>query len=300
MEARMSGRKAGGDLPRLDLDGASLAYRRTGSGDPVVLVHGSASDYRTWGLQETPFAERFSTIVYSRRYHWPNPPIPEGADNAMRQHVDDLEALLGALEVAPAHLVGHSYGAFLCLLLALRRPEAVRTLVLAEPPAITLFVSNTPKPQELLKLLVTRPRTAAAIVRFGAGGVVPAAKAFRRGEPETGLRIFGDAVFGPGGFDRLPEARRDQVRDNVTNVRAEVLGSGFAPLAAEDVRQLSLPTLLMTGGKSIALFHRLADRLAELLPRAERVEIPGASHMMHEDNAAAYNRAVLSFLAGCG
>ncbi|NIT60692.1 MAG: alpha/beta fold hydrolase, partial [Aliifodinibius sp.] len=75
-----------------------------------------------------------------------------------------------------AHLVGHSYGAFLSLLLAMRQPDYVRTLVLAEPPAITLFVSNNPKPLEILKLLVSRPRTAAAIIKFGAKGVTPAIK----------------------------------------------------------------------------------------------------------------------------
>lgn len=71
-------------------------------------------------------------------------PVPEGADYAMAQHVDDLGALLRALDAVPAHLVGHSYGAFACLLLALREPRMVRSLVISEPPIITLFVGNPP------------------------------------------------------------------------------------------------------------------------------------------------------------
>jgi pimeloyl-ACP methyl ester carboxylesterase len=86
------------------------------------------------------------------------------------------------------------------------------------------------------------------------------------------------------------------VHDNLTNVKAELLGSGFVPLEAADLRKVQVPALLVTGEKSISLFHRLTDRLEALLPRSERVEIPGASHMMHEDNASAYNRAVRSFL----
>ena len=80
-------------------------------------------------------------------------------------------------------------------------------------------------------------------------------------------------------------------------VRAELLGSGFAPLDADRARSVQAPTLLVTGQHSIALFHRLTDRLEELLPHTERIEIRGASHIIHEDNAPAYNAAVLAFLA---
>jgi pimeloyl-ACP methyl ester carboxylesterase len=283
-------------MPELKIQGTELHYTDRGSGEPVVLVHGSASDRRTWQLQEEAFAENFRVISFSRRYHWPNAPISEAAEYSMAEHVADLQQLLQALDAEPAHLVGHSYGAFLCLLLAVHDPSLVRTLVLAEPPAITLFVSSTPRPPELLKLLVTRPRTAAAVIRFGAKGVGPACEAFRKGDLLEGVRIFGDAVFGPGGYDRLPEARKEQVHENIGNVRAELLGPGFLPLEAESLRRLDLPTLLLTAERSIALFHRLADRVEELLPDVERVQIPGASHMMHEDNPEAYNRAVVQFL----
>ena len=94
----------------------------------------------------------------------------------------------------------------------------------------------------------------------------------------------------------VPEARKAQVHDNLSNVKAEVLGSGFAPLDSGELRKMEVPALLVTGAKSISLFHRLIDHLEEMLPKVERVEIPGASHMMHEDNATAYNVVVRSFL----
>lgn len=283
-------------MPRIEINGARFDYSETGTGEPLVLVHGSASDQRTWESQRDEFAGRFRVISYSRRYHWPNEPITNGGDYAMLEHVDDLEAFIDALDLAPAHLVGHSYGGFLCLLLAIRRPEMARTLVLAEPPAITLFVSSSPKPHEILKLLVTRPRTAAAVVKFGAGGVAPAQKAFRRGDDEEGVRRFGQAVFRREVIERFSELRKAQLRDNLPNIKAEVLGSDFAPLEASRVRALNIPTLLVTGERSIGLFHRLVDRLEELLPRAERVGIARGSHTMHEDNPEDYNAAVLSFL----
>jgi pimeloyl-ACP methyl ester carboxylesterase len=285
-------------MASVEINGSTLEFDEAGSGEPLVLVHGSASDHRTWQLQREAFKERFRVIRYSRRFHWPNEPIADGADYSMGEHVDDLHTLLRSLDAAPAHLVGHSYGAFLCLLLAMRDSSLVKTLVLAEPPVITLFVSSAPKPLELLQLLATRPRTAAAIVKFGAKGVAPATKAFKKGDMEAGIRTFGDAVFGPGGFDGLPDGRKAIVRDNVTNVSAELLGSGFLPLSPDQVRAVQAPTLLVTGERSISLFSRLTDRLEELLPNTDRIEIPGASHMMHEDNVPDYNAAVLSFVEG--
>ncbi|MCL7454879.1 MAG: alpha/beta hydrolase [Anaerolineae bacterium] len=282
-------------MTTINLNDNTFEYVERGSGEPLVLVHGSASDYRTWQAQQDAFARRFRTIRYSRRYHWPSAEIPEGADYSMAEHVDDLEALLRSLDAAPAHLVGHSYGAFLCLLLAIRAPELVRSLVLAEPPAITLFVSNQPKPAEILRLLLTRPRTALAILRFGAQGVAPATAAIERGDAETALRAFGSAILGREAFAGLAEVRLDQARANF--IEAELLGSGFAPLEDDELRGIQIPALLVSAQKSPRLFHRLMDRLEELLPHTERVEIAGASHIMHEDNPAAYNEAVLSFLA---
>lgn len=281
----------------IQIEGASLYCEVIGQGDPLVLVHGSASDSRTWARQREAFSRGFRTIVYSRRYHWPNEPISEGVDYSMEQHVQDLTSLIRSLDLAPVHLVGHSYGGFVSLLVAMRNPELVRTLVLAEPPAITLFVSSTPKLLEILRLLLSRPRTALALVKFGSKGVVPAQKAFKRGDSSEAIRRFAEAVFGPGGYDRFSEERKKQVNANLTNVKAEVLGSDFLPVDPDQVRRLEMPTLLLTGEHSIELFRLLVDRFEELIPHTDRVEIPGGSHTMNEDNPPAFNAAVLNFLA---
>jgi pimeloyl-ACP methyl ester carboxylesterase len=281
-------------MSTLKINGTSLEYAEYGAGEPLVLVHGSASDYRTWYKQQEEFANRYRVITYSRRYHWPNEPIPEDADYSMREQVADLKAFIQELRVEPAHLIGHSYGAFLCLLLAIEEPELVRTLILAEPPVITLFVSNTPKPLELLKLLVTRPRTAIAIIKFGAKGMGPATETAKSGDAKKAMRLFGRTILGQQFYSQLSERRLEQVDAN--SIKAEFLGSGFAPLDAEQVRNVRVPSLLITGRHSHSLFHRLADRLEELLPHNQRIVIEEASHIMHEDNASVYNQAVRSFL----
>lgn len=282
-------------MPELDINGTRFEVTEKGSGDPVVFVHGSASDHRTWRSQLDDLGNQYRAIAYSRRYHWPNDQIRADADYSMQEHVDDLAALLDSLVAGPVHLVGHSYGAFVALLLANQQPRRLRTLVLAEPPVITLFVSDKPKPFELLRLLFHRPSTAAAIVRFGSTGISPATAAARRGDMDEAMRIFGTAVLGAEFYQSLSSSRLEQVRAN--SIRAEFLGSGYPPLKDAELRGMQVSTLLVAGQRSPGLFHRLLDRLEDLLPHTERVEIPGASHIMHEDNAAAYNAAVRSFLA---
>lgn len=282
-------------MATLNLNGTQFEVIEEGDGEPLVLVHGSGSDWRTWQSQLVDFRDEHRVIAYSRRYHWPNAPIPDGADYSMEQHVDDLLVLLHKLDAGPVHLVGHSYGGFVALRAAVRERERMRTLVLAEPPVTTLFVSNSPRPAELLKLLFTRPRTAVAIMRFGSRGIAPARVAARRGDLQEAMRIFGNAVLGREFYVRLSAARREQIAAN--SFRAEFLGSGFSTLNDRDVCSMQLPTLLVSGQWSPALFHRLLDRLEELLPDTERVEIGGASHIMHEDNPTEFNTAVRAFLA---
>ena len=277
------------------VNGVTLAYREQGVGEPVVFVHG-ASDLRIWEYQEAALGLAFRSIAYSRRYARPNADIEPGIDDQMLPHVEDLAALLNALNAAPAHLVGHSWGGFVALLTAIRHPNLLRSLVLVEPPVLPLFVSTPPKPTEMLQLLVRRPALAASIIKFGITAIAPAQQAYRRGDDEAGMRAFAAGVLGRDAFANLPPARRQQLRDNARVIRAQLLGAGFPPLADDEVRNVALPVMLVVGANSPPLFHQLSRRLLELLPRSELVTIPDASHVVQEDNPAAFNAALLAFL----
>jgi pimeloyl-ACP methyl ester carboxylesterase len=108
-------------MPAIPIDHTTLECVERGAGEPLLFVHGSASDLRTWQVQQDEFASDYRTIAYSRRFHWPNAPIAAGASYSMLEHVADLAALIERLDIAPAHLIGHSYGGFVSLLLALDR-----------------------------------------------------------------------------------------------------------------------------------------------------------------------------------
>ena len=148
----------------------------------------------------------------------------------------------------------------------------------------------------MLGNLIRRPRTTLTVLGFGARTIAPVQKAFRAGQDERAMEIFITGVLGRAAYERLPERRKQQMRENNSALRAQMLGAGFPALTAADVRGVRAPTLLVAGEHSPAFLLRLTDLLAELLPTVERAQIPGASHVMHEENATAVNSALLRFL----
>jgi pimeloyl-ACP methyl ester carboxylesterase len=283
-------------MPTVHANGVSLDYQVSGSGEAVVLVHGGFSDYRIWQVHREALGQSYRAIAYSGRYHWPNAPAPDGAGHDMAEHVDDLLALVTTLGAGPAHLVGNSSGGLLCLYGAIRAPELVRSLVLLEPFALPLLVSMPPGPLELFKLAIRHPRTAVVVAHFSARGLGPAQAAFERGDLEGGLRIFARAVLGSYGVDRMTEPRWEQARDNLDVFAAQLTRGSFPAMGPDDVRRIDAPTLLVAGEHSPPVIRLFTDRIYDLLPHAERVEIPGASHDAHVDNPSAVTDAIRAFL----
>ena len=258
-----------------------------GRGDPLLFIHGSLGDYRSWGAQLPPFGERYRAVAYSRRAHWPGGQASQPASCTIARHVSDLAAVIEALGLAPAHLVGSSYGALTALAFAVERPGSVRSLVLGQRP--------------LLPWLAWRPGGQALLDAFVTTDFAPAGRAFARGDAEAGVRRFLDGVLGAGAFDRLPPEARAAMVANAAEMRAETTtppGQYFPALSDEEVSHLRMPTLLVEGELSPAMFGRITDELARALPDAERVTIAGASHGMNAQDPPAYNAAVLAFLAG--
>lgn len=282
----------------IDINGSALACVEEGTGDPVVLVHGGVSDLRTWSNQIGAFAERFRTLAYSRRFARPNAEIAAEADDPMQVHVDDLAGLIAERGAAPAHVVGHSWGGFIALLLGIQRPDLVRSLVLIEPPVLTLVLDMPPKPSQLLPLMLRDPKTAFAIVKLGAGAMGPAESAFRKGDDEAAIKAFGTGVLGKARFQSMSKERYQQVWDNRAPDRAQMLGVGFPPLSEDDVRTVKVPVLLVCGDESPPVFRRLAEHLEKLLPDARLSVVAGASHIVQEDAPDVFNAEVLAFLAG--
>ncbi|KAJ9652998.1 hypothetical protein H2198_007778 [Neophaeococcomyces mojaviensis] len=292
-------------LDQISIRGAKLAYKDTGKdtgkGENLVLVHANISDIRSWDPIAPLLASEFRVIVYSRRYAWPNDEIVDGVADPWEDHADDLAEMMENLGIAQAHILGNSTGATVALLLARRRPHMVKTLILEEPPLITLFLPTTPPSlTDVARLLWLHPWSFLPTMNFGATVVGPTTSAFKRGDNETALKVFSRGVLGPDFDKRLSQERRKQMRDNFKPHRALLCYGELPKFLDADVERIQMPVLVLTGMNTATSQLHINRRLAVLLPDVEEVEIQGASHLMHEDQPEDVVRAIIRFVASVG
>ena len=127
-------------MPTKTINGAQLYYELTGDGAPLVLVHGSWIDATSWDLVVPAFADHHRVVTYDRRGHSRSRRTAAGS---RRQDEDDLIALLETFDLAPAHLVGNSFGAGIVLAVAGRRPDLVRSVVAHEPTLVGVAAAGS-------------------------------------------------------------------------------------------------------------------------------------------------------------
>lgn len=267
--------------------GVRLHYVEMGQGEPVVFVHGSLSDGSYWNDQLPAFAAAGRrAIAYSRRYNWPNENPAIDGYSAVTD-AEDLADFIHALGLGRVHVVGHSYGAFAALFLAARRPDLVRTVVLAEPPAVSLL-AHVPGAHAA----AGRAALADIEVRM----VAPMRTQFLLGDREAGVRVFIDYVFGhPGAWDAMsPAARAETMKD--AHEWDVMLTSGvlFPQIRPEAVRRIAAPALLLSGAKSYPFLGLIDEALMALLPNAHRIVFPSATHQMWLQEPDACRKAALA------
>jgi non-heme chloroperoxidase len=282
---------ASAPLKAIEIGGkTALHYVESGSGEPIVFVHGSLSNYDYWSDQLPEFAKHGRAIAYSRRYNTPNlNPAISGYSAFTDAH--DLAALIGRLGLAPAHVVGHSYGAFTALILATQKPELLRTITLAEPPAMSLL-DHVPEPNAAAGKAMLRDVN----MRM----VKPMQAAFRGGRSEEGIRIFIDYVFGhPGAWDRMSPADKAETMKEAREWQVMMTrGTLFPAVSPERIRKIDHPTLILSGARSYPFLGLIDQALMPLLPNRRRIVFPTAGHQMWYQEPQACRSAVLDLIAG--
>src|ERR1700739_4528758 len=119
-------------MPHLSTDDSvRLYYEETGSGTPIVFVHEFADDYRGYEGQMRYFGRRYRAIAYNARGYPPSD-VPEDPDRYSQERArDDIRAVLDALAIEKAHMVGISMGGFATLHFGLAYPDRALSLVVA-------------------------------------------------------------------------------------------------------------------------------------------------------------------------
>ena len=240
---------------KVSVGGLEIGYRRTGQGPALVLVHGALTDGGYWRPQLEGLGDEFARGGLgrgrSRRVHRNLPP-----DFTLAGYAGALAGLIGALELAPAHVCGLSWGGSVALALFRDHPACVRSLVLADSYAG--WRGSLPADEVENRLAAARALAA---------------------EPPERPEALWPGLLSPG-------ASAEVVRElsaAVAGFRPASVGAVGEIMASCDLRELlptvDVPTLLLWGELDERSPRAVAEQINAGIPGSRLVFIPGAGHV---------------------
>lgn len=260
-------------------DGVELYAEAHGSGLPLLLSCGLFTTHVNYRPQVAPLvAAGVRVVLWDYRGHGRSQSPEDPAAYRMERVVEDIGCVLDwAAPGEPAVLGGLSFGGLASLHFALAHPDWVRALLLIDSGP------GFKNPQAQARWETTVERTASFIERKGPKAFVESKASVNA----IGLR------------PELPDARTAAAAIAIQDPRGLALFArriaAPAPPVIDDLPLIECPCLVIVGEKDEA-YLRAAEVLAARLPRAERVTIPGAGHMVNLEESQAFNRTLLAFL----
>lgn len=266
-------------MQRARVDGAEIAFEVTGTGEPVLLIHGALIADAYAPLCAEPALRGYRLVRYHRRGYADSSPVRPPF--TLGQQADDCRSLLTHLGIERAHVVGHSSGGVIALRLALDAPQAVHSLALLEPALLDV-------PSGALLAQVFEP----VLELYHAGNKERAADSFLRWAIGADYR---------GWLDRLiPAASGQLVADADTFFAVELPSLQEWRFTREDAKRVTQPVLGVFGAESASTWpgwSEVQGRLHEWLPQTEPFVLAGANHALEERDPRGVAGAIAPFLA---
>lgn len=275
-----------GEIKEVVLPQGTIRYRESGSGRPIVFVHGFMANGDLWGGVAPELAGEHRCIVPD----WPMgshelsmPASTDLAPHAMAQLVADFIAELDLTDVV---LVGNDSGGAICQLVVTEHPERVGALVLTPCDGYDKF---PPFPYNVLLAVGRVPGLRAVYfqsLRFGLLRRIGFKPLMQQGYDDVIVRSWTE----PSRVDL--DIRRDALKF------AGGMSSSVTMGAYEQLPQVTIPALLVWGPKCRFFTIDLGRKIASALPDAELVEIPDTQTFLSMDEPVLLARAIEQFVAG--
>ena len=261
-------------------DDVKLYYEETGSGLPVVFVHEFAGDYRSYEMQMRYFGQRYRCIAYNARGYPPSDVPKDPASYSQSRARDDIRAVLDALKIEQAHIVGLSMGGFATLHFGFTYPARARSLVVAgcgygaAPDKRAQFAAEA----EAAAAHFESQTMAKAAEGYALGPTrVQFQNKDRRGWAEFANQLAEHSTEGSALTMRGVQARRPSLFDLV-----------------EQMKSITAPTLVMTGDEDWPCLEP-ALLMKRTIPTAALVVMPNAGHTINLEDPAAFNQHIADF-----
>jgi pimeloyl-ACP methyl ester carboxylesterase len=267
-------------MPKTTVNGVDLHYISMGAGPDVVMLHGFLGNLAVWHLQIAPQLRRtFRITTYDLRGHGYSQVTPSGYTAG--DMAEDLAALLNELGIEKPYLVGHSFGADICLYFALKYPDRVRKIAALEPGLAALVDQRKHESWGGWSYWVRKLEEVGIQVPEG-----------RQTDLEYLLDVSLNTpkFYGPArGLPRNREPLLKLIRETTLLADYEVIGD----LTMEAVRTIQTPTLLVYGDQS----HFLSsfEVLKHALPNCHPVLLPGGEHFGPLEQPQLLAEAILDY-----
>lgn len=253
-----------------------LSSTESGSGPPLIVLHGLFGSKRNWGVIQRRLAARFRVICADMRNHGDSPWSEEMDYPAM---AEDVARLIETNVRGPAHVLGHSMGGKAAMVLALSRPDLVDRLIVADiPPA--------PRDSGLERYID-------AMLALDVGSMTRRAEAEAALEPaipERGIRSFLAQNLAP-----VEDGQGLAWKLNLTVLRARMADIEDFPDIDSDAA-FPRPALHLLGGDSRYVLPAHHAEIDRLFPQNTITEIPGTGHWLHAEKPDAFIAEVEGFL----
>lgn len=254
----------------------TLHVVRAGSGEPTLLIHSGGMSGRQFRKLAEILATTHEVIVPDLIGSGENAPWTETRPFHFSEDVAELAAIVDAVG-GSAHLVGHSYGGLLALMLAKEEPRRARSIAVYDPVAFgTVHAAQDPEGMVDAVAVEKNP----VFLDDAVGGT------------DAWYEVFVDYWNGPGAWRALPPPSREAFLRVGKKVYAEVRSLMADRTPASDYARIDAPTLLLHGEKSPPAARRVVALLGAAMPRATVHAITGAGHMGPLTRADEVNAAI--------
>ena len=268
-------------MPLAPSHGARIYYDETGSGVPIVFVHEFAGDYRTWDDQMRYFGRGWRSVTMSARgYPKSDAPLDESL-YGQDFFTDDIVAVMDAAKIEKAHVVGLSMGAYAALMVAIKYPGRVLSVVAAGGGSGSPLASRAG--------FQTECRATAA--HFDATGKIDAA-AMGHGPSRIQLKNKD-----PIGWQRFVEYLAEHPAHAAAKTlrKVQALRPSLYELEAA-LKAIACPVLLMVGDEDEPCLD-VNLWMKRLMPVADLVLLPGSGHAVNLEEPQLFNQFVEQFIA---
>jgi len=269
-------------MPKVSVNGVNLHYITVSEGPDVVMLHGFLGNLAVWHLQMVPeLRKSYRVTTPDTRGHGYSDVTPTGYTCA--ELADDLLGLLDKLGIQRAILVGHSYGADICMYFALRYPHRVSKLVALEPGLAALVHERKEH---------SWPGWATWAAKLEEVGIVVPEDKKTDLEALLQLSLETPKFYGPArGLPRNREPLINLLRKTTLIRDYEFIGE----LTLDAVSRITTPTLLIYGDKS----HFLSsyEFIHKALPNCKSILLPGGEHFGPLEQPELLTQHMLEFFA---